>query len=232
MFAVPLLVYGIGLTAHQAVCVSMVAVVVAAGVGVAGKLRTKQIDLRTASTVAAGGLVGAPAGATIGKRFSSESLLVLFAFVVLLVAGHMLYRSSKSTQRESASNASERGIRRVLFLAIAGVVSGLLSGLLGIGTGFLIVPALINIAAMTMHRAIANSLFVTVLIGTAATASHLVAGQTLPIKVTCLFVLGSVLGYSVGDHRRDRLQPETLKTLFPLIMMVMAAFVILRNVSW
>ena len=90
-------------------------------------------------------------------------------------------------------------------LAVAGLVTGVLAGLFGVGGGFVIVPALVLVTGMGIHRAVATSLLVIALIGTSGVASHLAAGRPLPLESTALFVLGGIAGMELGTLLDDEL---------------------------
>ena len=235
VFAVPLLVYGVGLGPHHAVCISMVAVAITAALGAAQKMRT-QVDVFTALLVAAGGLAGAPVGTWLGRFFSGPSLLLLFGSVVMLVGLRMLFRAPVEREMSAPIHPPLTQIERLAGkraraagLVSAGIVSGVLSGLLGIGGGFVIVPTLLLFAGMKIQRAIATSLLVIALIGVSAVASHLIAGQTVPAGTTTLFALGSIAGFSAGSAISNMLSPARLEKIFAVVMLLMGAFLILRN---
>ena len=238
VFAVPLLVYGVGLGPHRAVCASMAAVAITAALGAVQKMRARQVEVFTALLVAAGGLAGAPVGTWLGRFFSGPSLLLLFGSVVMLVGLRMLFRVPVESEMSAPIHpplthidkfAGKRA--RAAGLVSAGIVSGVLSGLLGIGGGFVIVPTLVLFAGMKIQRAIATSLLVIALIGVSAVTSHLMAGQTVPAGTTTLFALGSIGGFSAGSAVSNLLSPARLEKIFAIIMLLMAAFLILRNLN-
>ena len=83
-------------------------------------------------------------------------------------------------------------------LVVAGLAAGVLSGLFGVGGGFVIVPALVLVTGMGIHRAVATSLLVIALVSASGVASYLVAGRPLPLALTGLFVAGGVAGMELG----------------------------------
>jgi uncharacterized membrane protein YfcA len=116
-------------------------------------------------------------------------------------------------------------------LAAAGVVTGILSGLYGVGGGFVIVPALVLFSGMGIHRAVATSLLVIALVSAAALASYLAAGQRLDAGVTGLFVAGGVAGLAAGTWVGRALSPVHLQKGFAALVVAVAALVIARNVA-
>jgi len=232
IFAVPLLVYGVGLSAHRAVCASMVAVAVTAEMGAAQKMRTHEVEVRTALLLIVGGISGAPLGAWLGRFISGRSLLLLFGSVVMLVGLRMLMRTRNQHEAPGASQSlAATAHRRTIGLISAGVFSGLLSGLLGIGGGFVIVPTLVLFATMQIHRAIATSLLVMAVIGASAVTAHLIAGQNIPAGATILFAIGSIAGFSAGSVASNTLSAARLEKIFAVVMLLMATFLVARNLG-
>jgi len=246
-FAVPLLVYGLKLSPHRAVCVSMAAIGATTALTTVQKLRAKEtrIDIRTGLTLALTGMFGAPVGAWIGRFVPENWLLVMFASLVSLVGIRMLFPSSAKTNEsraiaESAPHTGTRGKNarsfslpsaRTLGLCAAGLVTGVLAGLLGVGGGFILVPVLVLFGRVEIHRAVATSLCVIALISIPATASHLLAGQTIPLDLAALFAIGAVVGLKLGSKLAAKLSGPRLQQLFGATMLVMAALILLHNLK-
>ena len=244
-FAVPLLVYGLKLSPHRAVCVSMAAIGVTTALATVQRLRAKesQLDLGTGLILALAGMFGAPAGTWLGRFIPEKWLLMLFAVVVLLVAIRMLFGSSAATSnhaavRESESCSGSPRSRKWLLqlhgtrtfgLCAAGFFTGLLAGLLGVGGGFILVPVLVLFGGLEIHRAIATSLCVIALVSIPATASHLIAGQTIPLDLALLFAVGCLLGLSLGSRLAAKLSGPRLQRLFGVVMLVMAVLILLHT---
>ncbi len=246
-FAVPLLVYGLKLAPHRAVCVSMAAIGATTLFATVQQVRAKEthVDVRTGLILALAGMFGAPVGAWIGRFIPENWLLVLFAALVFLVGIRMLFSSSAKTNEsraiaESAPHGEARGksarsftlpSARTLGLCAAGLVTGMLAGLLGVGGGFILVPVLVLFGGVEIHRAVATSLCVIALVSVPATASHLLAGQVIPLDVTVLFAIGAVVGLKLGSKLAAKLSGPRLQQLFGAIMLVMATLILLHNLS-
>jgi uncharacterized membrane protein YfcA len=114
-------------------------------------------------------------------------------------------------------------------LALVGLAVGFLSGLFGVGGGFLIVPALVTFAAMGVPRAVGTSLFVMMLVGMAAVASQTLAGRTIPLDLTVAFVAGSVPGLLTGSALGRRLTGPLLARGFAITIVAVAIFVLARE---
>lgn len=250
IFAVPLLVYGLGLSAHEAVGVSLAAVGATALAGALIRLRRGEVELKAALLFGIAGLVGAPMGAVLGAKLPATGLLGGFAALMLLVAARLWQQAVRQPAEAAVVRAGEgssdvmvgatcritptEGLlltsRCTLVLAFSGFVTGLLSGLFGVGGGFLIVPMLVLVVSLPMHRAVATSLLVIAIISTAGTVSHFVAGQSLDLKITSLFVIGGLAGMGLGAKLSRRLAGPQLQKLFASAMIAVALFMLGRMV--
>ena len=228
VFAVPLLVYDLALPPHQAVCVSMLAVTFLSASLTAWRWRGDAIEWNAATILAATGVVGAPLGAGLGRMLSGKWLMVLFAGFVALVAARMLF--SRREPSLPGAQARAAGRSHSLGLASAGFASGILAGLLGVG-GLIIVPSLVLLRGIEIHRAIATSLLVICAIGTTAVASHLLAGQSIPLVPTTLFIAGGAAGMTMGLQIGNRLSQRRLETVFALLMLGVALFMFQRTLQ-
>jgi uncharacterized membrane protein YfcA len=117
-----------------------------------------------------------------------------------------------------------------MVMSLAGILTGILSGLYGIGGGFVIVPALVLFSGMGIHRAVATSLLVIALVSASGLASYLLAHQPLPTRVALPFVIGGIIGLGLGTLVGRRLSPVRLQKVFAIVIVAIAAFVIVKNV--
>ncbi len=239
IFAVPLLVYGLSVGPREAVGVSLAAVGMTALVGTLERLQAKQVELRTGLLFAFAGMVGAPLGSWLAGQFSEALLLVLFAVLMLIVAGRMWLNSSAKTKatcnsddakgptcrRDSSGNLVFTS-RCAVLLAMVGLAAGILSGLFGVGGGFVIVPALVLFSGMSIHRAVATSLLVITLVSISGVSAHLAAGRTISPDITLLFVGGGVAGMFLGNLLGRRISGPALQRAFSAAIVAVAVFVI------
>jgi len=244
IFAVPLLVYGIGVDPRTAVSISLVTVTATALVGAAERWWYGEVEVRTGLLFAAAGMVTAPAGGWLGGQVPPQTLMAAFAGLMLLIAGRMWQKAADRTERASAgvfaagvgptcSRDAEGRLRMTtrcfVLLALVGLAVGLLSGLFGVGGGFLIVPALVAFATMDVFRAIGTSLFVMTLVGAAAVAAQVAAGRSIPIDVAGSFVGGGVPALFVGSWAGRRIGGPTLARIFSVAIVLVAAFIIFKT---
>jgi uncharacterized protein len=130
--------------------------------------------------------------------------------------------------KPSAATHTQRPRVRSLMLIAAGLNTGLLAGLLGAG-GVLIVPSLVLLGGLAIHRAIATSLPVIYVISVAAVSSHLLGGQTIPIIVAAWFVGGGIVGLFAGKALGQRLSGPRLQKVFAFALLAVSVFILART---
>lgn len=227
IFAVPLLVYALHLPPHQAVCVAMVAVNVLALVASAQRLKTHEVALGDGIRLAIPGLIGAPLGAWIGGFLTGHMLMIVFGIFVGLVAVQMLL--TRDPDEAPARARRYLGFRSSMLMA-AGLSTGILAGLLGAG-GVLIVPSLVLLGGLAIHRAIATSLPVIFVISIGAISSHVLGGQTVPPGVTGWFIGGGGAGMIVGKALGQKLPGRTRQRIFACGLLAVAVYILTRTIA-
>ena len=119
-----------------------------------------------------------------------------------------------------------------MVLGLVGLGAGLLSGVFGVGGGFIIVPALVMFSGMGLQRAIGTSLLVITLISASGTASHLLAGKDLSLTTAGVFTAGSIAGLFAGSGLAQRLAGPALQKVFAAAIVLVALYVTFRTVSY
>ena len=248
VFAVPLLVYGLSIAPREAVGISLASVGGIAMFGATVRLIRGEVELPTGFLFAVAGMIGAPIGSYLSKLIPEHVLLVMFAMLMLVVAYRMWVKSKNPSiasgvcNSESNNNADRSACQRdedgrlrltskcARLLVLVGLMTGVLSGMFGVGGGFIIVPALVLLSGMEIHRAVGTSLFVIVLISISGVASHMVNGNLLPVNTTLLFLAGGGIGMWLGGIVAARLNASTLQKTFSIAVVAVAAFVIFKSV--
>lgn len=248
IFAVPLLVYGLAMPAHEAVGVSLIAVGATALGGAIVRLRRREVELKAALLFGMTGIIGAPLGATLGAKLPADFLLGGFALLMLLVAARMWLQAVRRPAEAQVVRAGNGALeptagpacrvnpaggltltsRCTVVLILSGFFTGFLSGLFGVGGGFLIVPALALVVSLPMQRAVPTSLLIIAIISAAGSASYLLAGRSLALGVTALFVLGGLGGMVLGGRLSRRLAGPCLQKLFATAMAGVATYMLIR----
>lgn len=237
ILAVPLLIYAVGIAPSEAVPVSLAAVALAALVGAVQALRARLPALTPALVFAAGGAVGSPLGLVLARGLDERLIVTGFALLAVTVGALMWQRARRSPAETYAVRAlpesdgtgpicriSPEGALRfnapcAAVLTIAGLGTGVLSGLFGVGGGFLIVPALVGITRMGIHRAVATSLIVITAIGLAGASGALLQGR-LSWPVLLPFAAGGAIGMVLGRVAAGRLSGPRLQRGFALVIVV------------
>ncbi|MCC6730246.1 MAG: sulfite exporter TauE/SafE family protein [Chthonomonadales bacterium] len=225
ILALPGFVYGAGLAVKPAVATSLLVVGATSLIGALMAWRRcaargcpgQEADPRAAALFAAGGVGGAFAGARAGSMLPDAAQMALFTVAVLAAAVGMYRRAS----RQAAADTVEAPRRPIapLPLALLGGGVGLLTGAVGVGGGFLIVPALTLAAGMPVKRAIATSLWV--ITANAATGSLGYHGR-VPVAwgFGALFLLASAVGMALGQRLARGARPRGLQRAFALFLVL------------
>ena len=256
IFAVPLLAYGLGVPAREAVAISLVSVGLTSFFGFLAKWRKGEAELRTGLLFAVAGMFGAPFGTWMAKQIPENGLMLLFSGLMVTIAWKMWKKSGRaaaesqvcipvetsgqqsdgyvkdgpSCQRDAAGQLILTS-RCARMLLLVGVASGTLSGMFGVGGGFIIVPALILFSSMSMSRAVGTSLLVISLVSVSGFASQLWGGQSITFNITALFATGGLCGLWLGLLIGHRLSASILQRVFSVAILLVAVFVIVKNLS-
>lgn len=221
IITVPVLVYVAGLPVPEAVALSLAVVGTTAGVGAVFQARDKKVHWKAAALYGGMGMVGAAFGARLTPLVPAPVLLTLFAGLMIWVGLRMVRGKSEKELSEKAECVTWK-------CALAGLVIGVLTGFLGVGGGFLIVPALMRFAKMPMPLAIGTSLVIIAansLAGFVAHLSDVQSGISLALALTAAAIAGLFAGMALGK----RMQPQGLKTIFGGISLGVAAYLLVMN---
>jgi len=218
---VPLLTYVAGMPTAEAITASLVVVGATSAVSAVGHARAGRVRWRTGLLFGATGMTGALAGGLIGGHLPGQLLMAAFAMLMVITALAML-RGRRSTATTGEATPSPG---RVLLVG-AGV--GLVTGLLGAGGGFLIVPALTLLAGLPITAAVGTSLLVIAMNSAAGLAGHLTA---VPVDwaLTGAITAAAVLGSLAGARLLTRVSAEKLRRGFGWFVLVMGAFVLVQE---
>ncbi len=236
ILAVPLLVYVAGLDAQTAVATSLFVVGVTSAVAVVPHAGAGRVRWRTGLLFAGGGMVGAYLGGRLATHVPGPVLLVAFATMMLATAAAMIRgRTTRPTPPrvgDAPSTLRRRGrvtdSRRAVGVVALGVAVGTLTGFVGAGGGFLIVPALTLVAGLPMAQAVGTSLLVISLQSAAGLAGHL-HGTTVPWSLALAVTTAAVLGSLVGARLASSVPQPTLRRAFGVMVLVMGAVVLAQQ---
>ncbi|CDM64873.1 sulfite exporter TauE/SafE family protein [Pyrinomonas methylaliphatogenes] len=222
IITVPVLVYVLGVDTYRAIGMSLAVVGATSLIGAALHQRHGQVNLKAGATFGVSGAAGALIGARLTYLLSPPVLQVAFAALMLIVAVLML-------AREQTAEAID-GPRRFnpVKAAAAGMTVGALTGFLGVGGGFLIVPALIFFGELTVHEAIGTSLLVIAINSFAGLIGHLERGR-FDWRLTSLITLCAVSGALIGTALSNRTSSRNLRKSFAVFVIIVALFLVAEN---
>jgi len=235
ILAVPALVFGAHQSVAQAGPVGLLAVGMAAALGAVLGLRAGTVRYRAALLISAAGMALSPLGLWLAQRIENRWLTLVFAMVLLFVA-YRTYRQTNTPASLSSDDAMDtppciRDADTGRFqwtapcaraLALSGGVAGVLSGLLGVGGGFVMVPALRRYTDLAMQSVVATSLAVIALVSMTGVVSSAAAG-TLNWSVAMPFSAGALAGMAGGRLIAARLAGPLLQQGFAIVSAMVAA---------
>ena len=250
IFAVPLLMANLGWSLPQAVPVALLAVASAAALGTYIAWRKSYVRYRAASLMAAAGMLTSPLGLSAADVMPHTVLTLLFAAVLTVVAIRMFLQASLAPEEAAVVRAAVAGdgshARRpachvnsstgriiwtrpcAMVVSVIGIVTGFLSGLLGVGGGFVIVPSLRALTELSMHSAVATSLMAIALTSLGTVAVAILQGRDLPWMIAMPYVIGALLGMTGGRWLAPHIAGARLQQVFAGLMVLVAAGMVLH----
>lgn len=244
ILAVPILVYVMGVEPKSAIAMSLAIVGTVSLFGVIPHWKLGNVNLKKAAIFGSATMVGAYGGARLANMpfISGTMQLLLFAVLMLVAAGFMIRKGSKPpapepTQSEvvdggqaltksSANDAAQLGL-----LLAEGLGVGILTGLVGVGGGFAIVPALVLLGKTPMKEAVGTSLVIIVANSVTAFLGYLQSDIPLNWQLIASFIVAASLGIAGGAYISRFVQAKQLQKWFGFFLLAMAAFILFQNRS-
>lgn len=226
ILTVPVLVYVLHRPEKVAIAEGLAIVGGIALIGAAQHARRGKVSARAVLAFGLPGMAGAFAGSLLSKHIPGAAQLTLFALVMLAASWAMLRPKKQSPQLEE-------GRPHTLRLVAAGLGVGALTGVVGVGGGFLIVPALVLLGGLPMHRAVGSSLAIIFLNCLSGFVKHTGVirdlGMTLDWQVIGLFVAVGAAGSIAGSALASRLNQRVLRRIFGVFLVLMGLFILARE---
>lgn len=216
----PILVYALGVETRAAIATSLLVVGVTSLAAVVQHARSGNVEWRTGLIFGAAGMAGAWLGGFLAGFIPAKLLMGLFALMMLATAVAM-FRGRKDPGTAGKGQA-------VWKIVLDGVVVGLVTGLVGAGGGFLVVPALALLGGLPMQKAVGTSLLVIAMKSFAGYAGH-AAHVTVDLQLAALVSGAAVVGSFVGSRLASLVPPEQLRRGFGAFVLVMGAFVLYQQ---
>jgi uncharacterized membrane protein YfcA len=217
VLAVPVLVYVVGLDVHAATTASLAVVGAGALTGAVGQARRGSVCWSSAAWFAVAASASSLAGSVANRAVGGAALLLLFAAVMLVAA--------RATWQRAASAAAIAGgcpKARACVLVPAGMAVGALTGLVGVGGGFVVVPALAIGLSFGMREAMGTSMVVVAMVSAAGLLGHLLAGSALDVPVAAAMSAAAVAGAIAGSRVGARVSTPVLGHAFSLLVVAVA----------
>jgi uncharacterized membrane protein YfcA len=242
VIAVPLLMWGMGWTLPQAAPTALLAVSAAAIMGTISAWPQGIVRYRAAMVMTAVGMLTAPLGLQAAQLLPLPVLSGCFALVLLVVSVRMILQARSAPEeakvvRAGLANQQEDPTEPVckmnpltgrlkwtrpcaIAIGTGGMVTGFLSGLLGVGGGFIIVPILRAVTDLSFHSAVATSLMAIALTSAGTVTISMAQGQALPWQVAGPFVAGALVGMFAGRLSANKIAGPKLQQGFAYVMLL------------
>ena len=237
ILAVPVLVFAAGLDPSAATTTSLVVVGVASLVGAYGHWRAGRVRVRQGLMFGLVGIAGSLAGSALNRRLDGDVLLLAFAGLILVAAWRIVAGCPSCTRGGEASAIEQPRVGdgtvttrsrtitpgRVVKIVAAGTAVGFLTGLFGVGGGFVVVPALALVLGFTMPAAVGTSLLV-VAVNTAVALAARAGAGSVDWGTTLVFTVAATAGVGAGMGLADRLEPESMQRAFAVLLVAVALY--------
>ena len=227
ILTVPIFVYVLGFDPKLAIAMSLPVVGGASLIGAMSHWKAGNVRLSTAAIFGVIAMAGAYAGARLAAFVSARFQLVLLA-VVMIAAAVSMFRSARR-DRLAEEPPAHRPMSLGLLVPVALSV-GLLTGVVGIGGGFLIVPALVVLARVPMSQAVGTSLLVIAMNSLSGFAGYL-GMVSLPWRFMLIFMAIAAVGILVGTRLVRYVSQSALKQGFSIFLILVGAFILFNNLS-
>ncbi|NHB59091.1 sulfite exporter TauE/SafE family protein [Acinetobacter sp. 194] len=232
ILAVPALMASQGWSVAQAAPVGLLAITFSAFVGTIQGFLQKIVRYRAALWIAVISIPFAHFGVSLSHIISPIWLTLGFSGVMLIVAYRIFFNHVHDVANPPCKVNQNTGrfmwnLKTASILGALGMVAGLLTGLLGVGGGFVIVPALRKVTNLDMRSIVATSLMIIFLIGGVSIAMHMLEGYQYPISVTIGFVMACVIGMVLGRSLSCFISVYAVQRIFAMSVMSVAFYLVL-----
>ena len=221
ILTVPVIHYVMGVDTHPAIASSLVVVGTTSLAALIPHARAGRVQWRTGAIFGTSAMLGAYLAGRVAKYIPSAILMAAFGVMMFVTAVAMLRKKSRPT----ADGSPSRERASLALILVEGLVVGAVTGLVGAGGGFLVVPALVLLGGLPIAEAIGTSLMVIAMKSFAAFAGS-VGSVTLDLKIIVSVAVMAVLGSILGGWAAGKIPAARLQGLFGWFIVVMAVFVL------
>ena len=232
ILTVPVLVYLADLPAKSAIVTSLIVVGCTSLIATISHARKKRVCWKTGAIFGGAGMLGAFIGGRLSAFIPGAVLLVLFAIIMLTASFSMLRARKPSNNETMIENEAFCPLTLPIFaILFDGFILGMITGLVGVGGGFLLVPALGHFANLPMHAAIGTSLFIIVLQTGAALLGYMNHMQ-VDINLTAIVTICAILGSFLGSSLTSYISSYYLKKSFGVFVFILGCFLLYKELSF
>jgi uncharacterized membrane protein YfcA len=225
ILTVPLLAYVAGMDAKQAIATSLLVVGTTSAVAAISHARAGRVQWRTGLIFGAAGMAGAFGGGLLARYIPGSVLLIGFAVMMIATALAML-RGRKEKEVGDADPHHRIPVPKVI---VEGLIVGLVTGLVGAGGGFLVVPALALLGGLPMPIAVGTSLVVIAMKSFAGFAGYL-NSVSIDWRIAGMVTAAAVVGALVGARLTALVNPDSLRKGFGWFVLVMSSVILAEEV--
>ncbi len=231
ILTVPVLIYLADIPAKNAIITSLFVVGSTSLIATITHASKKHVCWKTGGIFGSAGMLGAFSGGRLNAYIPDALLLILLAIVMLFAALSMLLKKQKTTSLAAQKELSFCPLELpIIAILLDGFFLGLITGLVGVGGGFLLVPALMHLAQLPMHAAIGTSLFIICLQSFAALmghAAHISIDIPLTVSISFLAIIGSFIGAKLALH----FPPALLKKSFGYFVLTLGSALLYKEAN-
>jgi uncharacterized membrane protein YfcA len=227
VLTVPIFVYLLGFAPKEAIAMSLAVVGATSAFGTASHWRAGNVNVRVAAVFGAVAMLGTLVGVRLARFVPGTTQLIIFGTVMLGAAAFML--RSRPPFDDDAANVSAESLASVLRVMPGGLLIGVLTGIVGVGGGFLIVPALV-LLRMSLREAVGTSLLIisgTCIVGFLGYLGHV----NVDWAAVALVAAGTLPGIAMGSYLHQYVPPPVLRRGFATLLVVIAAFILIENLG-
>jgi uncharacterized protein len=225
ILTVPVLVYALGMEAKLSIALSLAIVGGTALIGSLGHWKSGNIHMKLALIFGPIAMVGTFIGAKLSVYFSSSTQLIIFA-VVMLIAAVFMFKDKKNQKDEEGPKDKKE--LPLLLITIEGLIVGVLTGIVGVGGGFMIVPALVILGKVPMKQAVGTSLIIISMKSFAGFAGY-ATNIDIPWDFLGYFMVFTSIGILAGTYFVRFVPQKQLKKSFAVFLVVMGVFILYKN---
>lgn len=228
ILTVPVLTYLVGQETKVAIAGSLMIVAIISLFSVIPYARQKLVKWRTVVLFGVPGMVGAVAGAW-AAHFVSDAMQMLIFSVLLLMASYLMFKPIKL--KEADQEHTERAMSKIM---LDGFIVGAVTGLVGVGGGFLIIPALVILGGLSMRLAVGTSLVIIAIKSLAGFIGYMSVLEALELSVDwniiAIFSIIGVVGGWLGHKISSNINQQHLRKGFAAFLVLMGAFILFENI--